>query len=371
MDYNHARSLLFALQEMEGIGWKTIEKLVTRMPAFTAADIKKLNKARMEEWGIDASKAQRILDAASPDFASGRLLLYKEREIGYLTFYDDDYPPLLKQLAQPPWVLYYRGSLSCLSRPLLGMVGTRSPTVYGKKVAEELAYSLASCGFGIVSGLARGIDSSSHTGALKGAGGTIAVLGCAIDQVYPPENATLYKQIMESGLIISEYGIGTPSHPGLFPQRNRIISGLSLGVVVVEAAQKSGSLITADQALEQSRDVFAVPGPITSPKSRGTLELIKQGAKMVISPIDILEEYGSLTEVVNGLNGLPAGQESSVMGLTKEEVEIYQMLSHEPTTFDDLIGRSQFTFGHLHAVLLSLLLKKKIKQLLGSAYVAM
>jgi DNA processing protein len=358
------RLILIALHEIEGIGWRTILKLMSRLDKLQ--DIVSLSAEGIAAFDIKPQQAQLIADRLNPEFLAQKLQAYENMQIGILTLFDPEYPSLLKETSQPPWVLYYKGSLAALNQPLLGVVGTRTPTTYGKKVAEEMAVSLSHAGFGIVSGLARGIDSFAHRGALLGNGKTIAVLGCAIDRIYPPENLSLYREIEKEGLIVSEYPIGTSMHPGLFPQRNRILAGLSLGVLVVEAAERSGSLITADLALEESRDVFAIPGPITSPKSRGALSLIKQGSKMVTSATDIIEEYAHLIKTTNLNELLPLRPE---LMLTVDECEILRFISNDPITIDDLLEQSQFTFGHLHSVLLSLLMKKVIEQLPGSTYI--
>lgn len=286
------RYALFALHHIPGIGWKSLERLMALVP-----ELETVFDYSAKEWldlGFTPSRAETIyrgLQAFGPGELEARLKLYEDKGIGWMTVGDPDYPELLKETAQPPWILYYRGHFALTKEPCIAVVGTRTPTAYGKTAAEGLSRALSECRFTIVSGLARGIDSAAHGGGLKGPGKTVAVLGCAIDEVYPPENRRLYEQIAQEGLILSEYPIGTKGHPGLFPQRNRIIAGLSLGVLVVEAALRSGSLITADQALEESRDVFAVPGPISSPKSQGALSLLKQGAKLVTSAEDIVDEY--------------------------------------------------------------------------------
>lgn len=254
------------------------------------------------------------------------------------------------------------------------MVGTRVPTAYGRKIGEMLAEQLSAAGLTVISGLARGIDSVCHEAALSGAGSTIAVVATGLDKVYPPENRELEQQISRVGLVISEYPLGTPSHPGLFPQRNRIIAGLSLGTVVVEADSRSGSLITADAALEAGRDVFAVPGPLTSPKSRGALELIKQGAKVVTSSADIVEEYIAYLPG-KGTSGSPASGSGPSAGdgliekkLTSEELHLYHILHQGPFTLDELLASTRWDFGHLHSVLLSLIIKKAVTQLPGAIY---
>jgi DNA processing protein len=359
------RMIMIALHEMKEIGWKTIFKLLQQF-----ADLGELMKAtqlEMEQWGIPTTKAQVIREHLTENFINSKMAAYKEHNVEIVTIYDEAYPTLLKQTSQPPWVLYCKGNIQLMQLPLIAIVGTRVPTVYGKNVAQQLAVSLARNGFGVVSGLARGIDSSAHLGALNEIGGTIAVLGCGIDVIYPLENSFLYREIALKGLIISEYPLGMKSHPGLFPLRNRIIAGLSLGTVVVEAALKSGSLITADQAMDESRDVFAVPGQINSPKSQGTLALIKQGAKVVICAEDIIEEYKHLLYVTEHTN-IKAIDDTSRYELNGDEQRIFDLLTLESLTFDQLIEQSQTNFGHLHTILLSLLMKKKINQLPGSTY---
>jgi len=232
--------------------------------------------------------------------AVDRLLSKIDKEgIRVLTLESPDYPSNLKNIYDPPPVLYLKGSLLPDDTLALGVVGSRTATAYGLKTAQELALGLASRGITVVSGMARGIDTMAHTGALAGGGRTIAVLGSGIDVVYPPENKRLYEKIQKSGAVISEFIPGTKPLAGNFPARNRIISGLSLGVIVVEAAEKSGSLITADFALEQGREVFAVPGNISSGQSVGTNNLIKQGAKIVTRIEDILEEFEYLSPQVS------------------------------------------------------------------------
>ncbi|NOU84889.1 DNA-protecting protein DprA [Paenibacillus sp. LMG 31460] len=358
------RFILFGLHELEGVGWKTILQLLTRFPDPHV--LLELSAAAIASKGIRASIAEQIATRFTPSFIEQKLQLYKKQSIQILTLLDEDYPSILKEIAQPPWVLYVKGNVSLLNGRLLGMVGTRTPTLYGKKIAEEWAAALSRAGFSIVSGLARGIDSKAHIGALQGKSKTVAVLGCAINQIYPRENALLYRNIEQEGVIISEYPIGTGMRPGMFPQRNRIIAGLSLGVTVVEAAEDSGSLITVEFAVDESRDVFAVPGPIDSNQSSGVHKLLKDGAKLVTRVEEIVEEYKQmLSEEDQGAMKKPL----PAFSLTDEEGEIVRKLSNEPVSIDTLLEDGQFTFGHLHAVLLSLVMKKAIKQLPGSTYI--
>ncbi|MFE6794934.1 DNA-processing protein DprA [Paenibacillus chitinolyticus] len=365
------RSVLIGLHGITGVGWKTIDLLVR-----SCSDLKDLllwSAGDYARLGIPAARIQRLIDELTPFKIKASLEKYESLGIGILTRFDPGYPRLLEETAQPPWVLYCRGRQEVLQRPALGVVGTRTPTAYGRKAARELSMALSAAGFVVVSGLARGIDAEAHHGAKDGAGGTIAVLGVPPDRIYPPEHTRLHEEIIASGgLVVSEYPLGTVPHPGLFPLRNRVIAGLSLGVIVVEAAERSGSLITADLALEESRDVFAVPGPIHSPKSRGALSLIKQGAKMVTDPRDIYEEYMHLSTLSGQMGGSvqPGTVPSPEQQLTEDEVILYRLLSSVPVPIDVLLEQTQFTFGHLHSVLLSLLLKKVIAELPGSSYVS-
>lgn len=361
------RHMLFVLHHMEGIGWKTISTLVNQFP-----NLDQMKMFTKDDWlhsGIPASRVDLLVKGfqkMNSGTVEALLEEYDYKQIKWVTMWDEAYPELLREIPQPPWILYYQGNLELTKRVCIGMVGTRNPTAYGRLSAERLSLSLSEAGVCIVSGLARGIDKAAHDGALQGPGSTIAVLGCSMDQVYPPENKTLCRKIASEGLVLSESPLGTVMHPGLFPQRNRIIAGLSLGVVVVEAASKSGALITADQALDASRDVFAVPGPIYSPKSQGTLGLIKQGAKLVTGPEDVLEEYAariSLEQKAYIKNTI-----ENVQVLSADELKILDLLASEKRTVDELLVQSQFTFGHLHSVLINLLMMRRIVELPGSVY---
>ncbi len=357
------RDVLFGLHEMKDIGWKTILHIAGCVNAFT--DVLSMSAAKLMECGVPRRKAERIERELNPSFIRERRAAYLKQGIRFMTILDGEYPYLLKQTSQPPWVLYYTGDVAHLEKPAVAMVGTRVPTSYGKRAAEQLACSLSQKGFCIISGLAKGIDSAAHKGALRGKGSTVAVLGTGIGIVYPAENLALYREIGEKGLILSEYPLGTQAHPGLFPMRNRIIAGLGLGTVVVEAALRSGSLITADQSLDESRDVFAVPGPITSPNSQGTNALIRQGAKIVTCAEDIVEEYKHRITIEPSLSVT----DREAVPLSDDERFILTLLSSEPTSIDELLTRSKFQFGHLHSVLLNLLMKRQIEQLPGSTYI--
>lgn len=257
----------------------------------TPEEISKLSKKELEQLEVEEQMIQEMTNPNYRRIVKAYMLYMKEKNIQILTIKDEDYPYLLKQIYDSPSVIYIMGNKKILSQNGIAIVGSRNCSLYGQKIAKYLSYQLAKKGIHIISGLARGIDTFSHIGTLQAKGKTIAVLGSGLDVIYPPENAKLAEKIVESGgCLVSEYIVGTKPLGEHFPARNRIISGLASGVVVVEASEKSGSLITVDFALEQGKNVYAVPGNINSPNSLGTNALIKQGAKIVTSIEDILED---------------------------------------------------------------------------------
>ena len=282
-----------------------------------------------------------------------------------LTFLDADFPPLLSKIPDPPAILYVLGHLEPAGRRL-AVVGSRRPTRAGLRWTEELAAELSRQGVTVVSGLARGIDAAAHRGGLAGPGGTVAVLGCGIDRIYPPEHETLYREIAELGAVISEYPPGTDPLPGHFPGRNRIISGLSHGVLVVEAACGSGSLITADFALEQGREVLAVPGGIDRPTSQGTNRLLKEGAHPVTEASDIL---GTLWPDVTPPVFRSAEMSEATEVLPEAARMVLKALGPEPRNIDELAGESGLTPMELSAILLHLELQGRAESLPGARYI--
>ncbi|NOQ66520.1 MAG: DNA-protecting protein DprA, partial [Desulfobacterales bacterium] len=251
----------------------------------------------------------------------------------------------------------------------MGIVGSRAATHYGKDIAQQMAGSLSRQGFTTISGLALGIDTAAHNGALAAEGKTIAVLGCGLDIVYPPSNHNLYKRIASAGAVVSEYPLGTKPDSFRFPARNRIISGLSLGIVVVEAANRSGSLITASHALEQGREVFAVPGRIDSVKSAGTHTLLQQGAKLVHSINDIVEEFpANVFQQSVEEAGMEEDEQVFFENLSQEEAELFEFIGVYPRTFDEIIKDSGFTPQRINEVLLLLELKGMVQTLPGKSY---
>lgn len=276
-----------------------------------------------------------------------------------VTWLDEDYPPLLREIADPPALLYAKGLRGMLGQSCLAVVGSRNATPQGEANAEAFAQNLSEAGITIASGLALGIDAAAHRGGLKGPGSTIAVVGTGLDRVYPARNKALAHEIAEKGLLLSEFPLGTISAPGHFPKRNRIISGLSRGVLVVEAALNSGSLITAKQALEQGREVMAIPGSIHSPLSKGCHALIKQGAKLVESAQDIVEEL-AWPIMPSAFSG--SGQENG------EPDPLLQQMGYDPASLDQLAERSGLTVEALSAKLLTLELEGRVAQLPGGRY---
>ncbi len=276
------------------------------------------------------------------------------------------YPLLLKQVSDPP-LLYYRGSLENIDRPAVAIVGSRRCTFYGREVAHRLASELTTAGVTVVSGMALGIDTAAHQGALDNSAYTIAVLGCGVDRCYPTSNSELMKQLITGGAVVSEFPPGTEPRPAHFPQRNRIISGLSLGTVVVEATAKSGALITANYALEQNREVFAVPGNVGSPYSLGSHRLIKEGARLVESAADIFEELHLDTPLDQSCE-----QQLTIdtpgINLSKDEKTLLNLIPYQPTHIDDIIRQSGIKVSEASALLLSLELKKVIRQTPGKYF---
>jgi len=282
--------------------------------------------------------------------------------IQVLTWDDLEYPPLLKEIDQPPPVLYMRGHFSTEMRWAVAIVGTRRVTAYGRQAAEELAAFLASNGITVVSGLARGIDAIAHQASLRAGGSTLAVLGCGVDRVYPPEHSRLAAQITEQGALISDYAPGTPPDAANFPPRNRIISGLSLATIIIEAGETSGALITATFAAEQGRDVYALPGSIYAPQSKGTNRLISQGARPLLRVEDVLDSLN-----INQVVEYQAAQRSLPADAT--EYSLLMLMSAEPIHIDDLVSQSGISIERVSAALAMMELKGIARQVGGMNYV--
>lgn len=324
--------------------------------AVLDADREKLKQFNLRNDTIDSIK--------SPDLSLvERDLAWLEKPGHQLVCLDDEtYPPQLKNITDPPWMLFAVGDLDYLLQPQLAMVGSRTPTAVGQRTALEFARHLANAGLTITSGLARGIDGACHQGALEGMAGTVAVIANGLHAIYPTSNKALAKQISQKGCIVTEAPVGTPPHKGLFPRRNRIISGLSIGTLVVEAAKQSGSLITARLAMEQGREVFAIPGSIHNPLARGCHSLIRQGAKLVETVDDILEELAMLVNL--DLSRHTTARNQAAIQQTVERVELdascQQLLAcmeYEPISIDELVERSQLKAADIASMLLILELR--------------
>jgi DNA processing protein len=317
----------------------------------------------MRIQGIDQATARKIKTGIEPSIFSNQMRLIKKHDVDVISFWDNSYPDILKKIYDPPGLLFVKGALNSKDEKAIGIVGTRVPSQYGRMVTEQFCKDLTSHGLTIISGLARGIDTIAHDAALKEKGRTIAVLGCGIDRLYPPENKKLADRIAQNGAVISEYPMGTLPEARNFPKRNRIISGLSLGVLIVEAGKKSGALITAFQALEQNREVFAIPGPINSGKSIGANQLIKEGAKLVQGAFDIIQELSGVLKT----SGYTVSSQS-IPKLDIGEQLVYDILSGMPMHVDQIARQADKSVPEILSILLTLELYGLVKQLSGKMF---
>ncbi len=307
----------------------------------------------LRRFGLDDA-AVRFLKAADKDAIAADLTWLEDAKHHLLTLDDGDYPVLLRKIADPPPVLFASGDPGILVMPQLAIVGSRHPTPLGKDTAYEFSRYLARAGLTITSGLAVGIDAAAHRGALAGGGKTVAVCGTGPDQIYPAANAKLAAELSSGGVWITEFPVGTPPRKHHFPQRNRVISGLSLGTLVVEAAQRSGSLITARLAAEQGREVFAIPGSIHSPLSRGCHRLIRDGAKLVETVADIYDELAAIAGLVLETSRAEAADANPEIApdLDKDYVKLLEIMGPEPVPVDLLVERSGLTAEEVSSMLL-------------------
>ncbi|MFH1241449.1 MAG: DNA-processing protein DprA [Pseudomonadota bacterium] len=318
--------------------------------------------------GVRRDVAEEILKRRFVPEAEKELRKAERFEARVVAYTDPSYPELLREIDSPPMVIYIKGKDIRRDKTFVAMVGSRNPTHYGIKAAQKIGIGLSRRGAGVVSGLARGIDAASHIGCLRGGGFTIAVLGTGIDRIYPSINKSLSEEIAETGAVISEFPMGTPPEPRNFPIRNRIISGLSRGVVVVEATKKSGSLITASCALDQGREVFAVPGSIDSFKSTGTHFLIKQGAKLVENADDILEEFGFTDKAPYGGEKLSAPS-AAPMDMDESEMRVYEIVGDYPIHIDQIVRMGEMDPGQVSSILMRMELMGMVQQLPGKMFV--
>ncbi len=318
-------------------------------------DAWKANQVDLKHAGLDDGAIHTIILWRPKVSLEAEMEKLDRYGVKVLTYHDPDYPSRLKEIYDYPPLLYVRGSLLAEDEWCLAIVGTRRATVYGRQVTEEIATDLARSKITIVSGLARGIDSVAHHAALEANGRSIAVVACGLDIVYPSENANLARNIMQHGALISEYPLGTRPKADNFPRRNRIMSGLSLGVLVTEAGETSGAMITAHLALEQNREVFAIPGSILSPASIGTNHLIQEGAKLVRNYTDILEEL-NLTEVAHQI------EMKEIIPASDTESLLLKQLCAEPTHIDEVCRSSGLPISTVSSTLAMMELKSLVKQ---------
>jgi DNA processing protein len=316
--------------------------------------------------GIREDIARSIFEKRYSGDPEKELMKAERQGVRILTYSDQAYPALLKEIHDPPMVIFIKGNDIPNNQTFVAIVGSRNSTSYGQKAAENIGRDLASRGLGIVSGMARGIDSSSHWGCLEGKGFTVAVLGAGVDVIYPSSNRKLYEQIAMKGAIISEFPMGAPPVPNNFPMRNRIISGLSKGTVIVEATKNSGSLITASLAIEQGRELFAVPGSINSFKSTGCHYLIKQGASLIENADDILEALGM------NFPGVPKTERSRMafpVIMDESETALYNILGDYPVHIDQITRDGNMEPAEVSSLLMKMELKGIIRQLPGKMFI--
>jgi DNA processing protein len=317
----------------------------------------------LQAAGLSRKLAERVVQVRSDVNLENYLERVINRGIEILTWDDIQYPSRLKEIDQPPPVLYLRGTLKSEDNWAIAVVGTRRVSTYGRQVAEEIGSFLAANGVTVISGLARGVDAIAHQSALKAGGRTIAVLGCGVDRIYPPEHAHLAERIIANGAILSDYAMGTPPDASNFPPHNRIISGLSMATVVVEAGETSGALITAQFAVDQGREVFAVPGNILALQSKGTNKLIAQGAHPLLSVRDLLD-------VLNLTRNTEQRQSRRIIPADETEAKLMSVLTQEPLHMDEMRNQTGLPIERVSSTLAMMELKGLVRQIGGMNYVA-
>ncbi len=347
------------LASIPGIGRVTFRKLSQHFGS--PERVLAAPQDELKERGLSERIISGIMSCSWQEYAEKELARARESGVRIIIADETAYPTGLKNTPDPPLFIYVKGDLP--HETGIAIVGTRKPTHYGLTVTHRIAYELATSGLVIVSGLARGIDTQAHRGALAARGRTIAVLGCGIDIVYPPENRELLERVSSNGAVVTENPFGTKPEAGYFPARNRIISGLAHGTVIIEATEDSGSLITAKYTLEQGRKLFAIPGNIGSPNSRGTNNLIKQGAVLAEGTDDILQDLGLKW------SGTKRQRTKVLPPLTSEEEFALRCLTSEPRHIDTIMSDSRFAAGKLGGILINLELKGLVKQLPGKYFV--
>lgn len=368
MPAQHPYAPWMALGRVKGMGRVSFKKLAahfadpTMVFSAPAAEL-----ARIE--GLDQAVIEGVKSFSAWDEVHGEIHKAEKAGVTIVPFSDSCYPARLRTIPDPPPCLFVKGDWRAEDDKAVAVVGSRSASEYGCRVARDLCRGLAKLGFTVVSGMARGIDGVAHESALDAGGRTVAVLGSGVDRPYPPEHVPLYRKIIQSGAVMSEFPLGTRPFAFNFPARNRLISGLSLGVVVVEATEKSGSLITAALALEQGREIFAVPGEVGASRSRGAHGLIRQGAKLVERVEDIIEEIAPQL-LTRGSAGLQAARRELPPDAGADNRKIWEGLKDRPVQIDELIERSGLTPSRVAEILLELELQGFVLQLPGKRYLA-
>jgi len=362
MHKDHRSWLILALAYLR------VSDLQVLLELFGSVDaIVEQPRSRLAEAGLADEKCAAITTPDEAALATALTWLENDRH-NIVAWGDDAYPEIYTQIPAPPLLLYVNGDVAALQLPALAIIGSRNPTQGGVRNAHSFSKHLAGQGFAIVSGLAQGIDAAAHQGALEAGGKTIAFLGTGIDRVYPAANRELAHAIATHGALVSEYPLGAPPERWHFPERNRLISGLSLGTLVVEAARRSGSLITARLAAEQGREVFALPGSIHNPLARGCHELLRQGAKLVETAGDILAELRPLAgHMLAAADTAPAEQDTGASP-DDDYAELRKYLGHDPISIDDLEKQSGLTIDQLSSMLLILELHGEVESLSGGRY---
>jgi len=365
---NDALCALVCLTMVPGVGPSTSRALLDRFG--TAAKVLEASVASLKQVpGVGPKLAERIARARRDFDAEAELALCRQHDVRLLALADPEYPPPLKDVHDPPPLLYLRGTYEPTDALAIALVGSRRSTPYGVRIAERLAGSLARVGLTVVSGLARGVDAAAHRGALKAGGRTLAVTANGLAHVYPPEHVDLARQIADAGALLSEMAMDQKPLAGLFPQRNRIISGLCLGVVIVEATPRSGSLTTARHALEQNREVFAVPGPVDSLSSHGCHRLIRDGARLVETVDDILEELGPLVREVRPGSSAPPVRHPAELVISDQERSLLGQVGDQPITVDALIQSTGLTASQVMATLSVLEMRRLVRRLSGQQFI--
>ncbi len=359
---------ILRLSMVEGVGPHIRRRLLERFGSSTAV-LRAAPSALQEVQGVGPKITRRIVHAERDIDVDQVIALCQERNVTILTERHPTYPNVLRQIPDPPGVIFVRGELKPSDPLAIAIVGMRHASQYGRRQAERLAGSLARAGLTIVSGLARGIDAAAHRGALEAGGRTLAVLGSGVLNIYPPEHDTLTEEVIAQGAVLSEAPPSASPQSGMFPQRNRLISGLSLGVIVVEAAERSGALITAGHATEQGREVFAVPGRVDSRTARGCHRLIRDGAKLVETADDVLEELGPLFEAAPLEDGQGEVRHPAELTLNELEQRVLGAIDTEATSIDTVVATTGLPVPRVLSTISVLEMRRLIRRLSGNTVV--